>query len=337
MQPGFKPMPIGADGQKKGFGNKENFSDKWATMYGDTLSSSATPQDMNTFFKQGKRTRINLVAICVNVFLPWVMFTAVFMMVSFEFHHQRPALMFGILLGCLLFVLLLAYQAYAARESARTPMWWSFAAVFSAIALVLGFIGGDINYHYNLAPYYAITNLNSYPNIDVSTDSGAMLMDVGKAYFAPGTHLDFKKAMGFKQDDMYCVAPIMKGTGRMESYDYWAVGKNCCSGAMDFRCGEFNNPKARSGLRLMSDDSRAFYRLAVQQAEGAHKINAPHPLFFEWVQDPVATLDLMADRGWRIFVMAVVCFLGIDTLAVCIAIVAFSKLGHYPSHIPRAH
>ena len=44
------------------------------------------------------------------------------------------------------------------------------------------------------------------------------------------------------------------------SYDFWAVGLNCCSGvASDFRCGEFNNLHARS-----SDWPRLVYDVDIQ-------------------------------------------------------------------------
>lgn len=62
----------------------------------------------------------------------------------------------------------------------------------------------------------------------------------------------------------------------------------------NFHCDHFNNPHANGGYRLMTDNDRPFYRLAVQQAEATYKIRAVHPLFFEWAIDPIATVD-----GWR--------------------------------------
>lgn len=60
------------------------------------------------------------------------------------------------------------------------------------------------------------------------------------------------------------MAPIVNGNAALATYDFWAVGLNCCSGvSSDFRCGEFNNQHARSGLRLMRDDQRPFYRQAL--------------------------------------------------------------------------
>jgi len=329
----YKPMPIGLDGHPMAHGSHASFTEKWDTMFG-SLDSLETPgHDLTSYFVNGQRKRINLVAILVNIFLPWTFFSSVFMMLSFTFHYEHPELVYPILCGCVGFVMVMATLAYKARTKHRTPMWWNFATGSCTIALVLAFVCGNLNYQYNLMPVYSINNLNTYPNVDVSTDAGQQLMDVGKAYFIGGTHLDFKKAMGFKNDDMYCVVPITKNDAVLGSYDYWAVGVNCCSGiTSDFRCGQFNNPKARSGMRQVNIDQRPFYRLAVQEAAAAYQIKANHPLFFEWVQDPVAELYEYANRGWKLFLLGVFCFLGVNTLAVGVAIVGFSKLGNHSAY-----
>lgn len=330
----YQSMPIGLDGRPQPFGSPTSFQAKWDHMFGDRVPFDPLDagSDITSLFVKGQRKRINLVAILVNIFLPWSLFSTVYTLMSFTFHYEHSGVLWLIVFGCACGVLLVWFLGYKARTRHRLPMWWTFAGSSCSIALTLGVVFGNLNFQYYLMPSYAINNLNTYPNTDVSISSGTQLMDVGKAYFIAGTHLDFTKSMGFKNDDIYCVTPITKGTGVLGSYDFWAVGLNCCSGtAADFRCGEFNNPKARSGMRLVNDDQRPFYRLAVQEAEAAYHIKANHPLFFEWVQDPVAQLEQNELQGWRLFLLGIFCFLGSNTIAVGLAVVAFSKLGHYPS------
>merc|ERR1712226_1286683 len=99
----------------------------------------------------------------------------------------------------------------------------------------------------------------------------------------------------------YCVAPIVQKNLSMpvtHSYDFWVVGEDCCSTtSSDFRCGQWRNPAARSGIRVLDTHDSMYYRLAVQQAETLYGIVSTHPIFFTWVEDPqaeVSSLHLQA-------------------------------------------
>jgi hypothetical protein len=100
------------------------------------------------------------------------------------------------------------------------------------------------------------------------------------------------------------------------TYDWWAVGVNCCDGntAADFKCGEVNDPRSRSGMRLLSDTTRPFYLLAVQEWSATYGLPVKHPLFFTWVKDPLETenqLDNQADADlwWYVFYTAIIGFI----------------------------
>merc|ERR1719183_3474586 len=129
-------------------------------------------------------------------------------------------------------------------------------------------------------------------------------MDAGSVNFVNTTFVNTKMGMGFRNDEVYCVAPITSVQEPLASYDFWAVGMNCCSGAAaDFQCGDYNNPHAHAGLRWMKDSQRAFFRLAVQQAEATYGIHAQHPLFFSWVQDPVAEQNSYRADGMKFYTL----------------------------------
>jgi len=179
------------------------------------------------------------------------------------------------------------------------PTWFTFLFGTSLFAWVLGLFVGWMNWNMNLAPYYFITSLKFYENVDVKETRGLSAMDAGRLTFVPGTVLDTGKSMGFRQKDMYCVAPVVPTAGaNLARYDFWAVGVNCCSDhASDFHCGEYNNMNARSGVRLFRDDELPWFQLALKQAEATHGIHSQHPVFLTWLEDPSAGVNDDVNRS----------------------------------------
>lgn len=281
-----------------------------------------------------KRRRLNLVAIVTNIILPWLVFSGLYAALSFSLHYSRPKLTWTLVAASIGAAALTGFVAYRRKLRENDPMWYTFAALALFLATVLAVVGGDMNYWYNMEPYYNINNLNSYPSVNPLREKGRQLMDAGRLYFAEGSQLDISKSIGFKNMDQYCVAPIVFGEDQLASYDFWAVGVNCCNGlAGDFRCGEFDNPQARAGLRLMRDDQRPFFRLAVQQAEAAFNIKAEHPIFVYWLQDPVAEMGTYRSMGIKLYLLGVFTHLAFNVLCVSFAVLSFTKIGTVSIHI----
>lgn len=79
------------------------------------------------------------------------------------------------------------------------------------------------------------------------------------------------------------------------------------------------------GLRLLHDDQRAFFRLAVQKVEVAYGIQVAHPLFFYWMQDPLSELGAYRDDEY--FFLGMFIFFALQPFLVVVASMLFSKLG----------
>jgi len=277
-----------------------------------------------------ERSKI-LVSMALGFFLPWILFTCMFLVNSFSTKYNSPLMADMATVLCYIVALLCGYFAYVSfrkwRQGVGTPEWPIFLFITCLLACCVGQAVAQVNYVKNMRPYYDIDSMQNYPAMDPARNKGQQLMDLGQVTFVKGSRLELSKSIGFRNKDVYCVAPIVSGNGTMDTYDFWAVGVNCCSGHLpDFRCGEYNNPYARSGLRLMQDKDRSYFRLAVDQAVAAHNIKVTHPVFLHFMQNPMAEVNAYQDEGYKCFVFGVCLYLVLQILLVSSAAYLFYKV-----------
>lgn len=296
-----------------------------------------SPFSRNQVFLEGKRSRLNYLGIVVSLFVPWAVFCIASALLAFELHFSWPWLCHALLV--VLFLLGVVAPGIRALMQIRkkvtdpqyVPEWFLFLTVACFIAFVLGAFHGAWIYFKYMHPYYNLENLAEYRDIDTNQFVGAQLMDAGRIDFRQGTQLDLGHSMGFKNNDLFCVAPIVTPQGRYaeRTYDFWAVGKNCCSGSQaDFHCKGFADPRSTGALRLVDYVDRPFYRLAVQQAEATYKIRADHPLFFMWVHNAEEETYNFKKHGIRAFILGVLCDFVLQGFLTSVATLAFSKMVH---------
>lgn len=267
------------------------------------------------------------------VILPWLLFTALSAALAFEAHFQRPWLIyFCCLLSVVILVPLCLLAADAVRQHnehirgigvGRDPTWFLFLFATTLLAWTAGVIYGEHIYGTFTVPFLNLRNMDTYYDVDPSTMPSQQIMDAGRILFTHGASLNLAQSTGFRVSrnvQTFCVAPIAAAPDSEDAqttYEFWAVGVNCCSGveAGDFTCGEANNPSAHGGLRLLdeNEDERPFYRLAVQQAESAFGLSAPQPIFLTWMQDPVGHVNAFYDRSWTIYLVGVWSYLVFQT------------------------
>jgi len=255
-------------------------------------------------------------------------------------HKQQPVLTYGIAAAGFILWLFLGFLAYRRKndkEGDKEPTWLWFMFVVIGIAVVLGIVLGCLNYKMLTLPSHDVKSLNSYGagkqsgaqlldtsnGVDPVRMRGQQLLDAGLATFVSGTFVDRAKAVGFKSRRVYCVAPLALANKTVETYDFWAVGVDCCSGTPgSFLCSGFNS-KTLVGMRSLDDQARPFYRLAVQQAESAFKIKANHPLFFNLGDDPLHSADRMDQDSKRNIVIGIIAFGLLQVAIVAIAILHY--------------
>lgn len=247
------------------------------------------------------------------------------------------------LVVCILVVRLLTLIVFAAavilgkyfkpfyRSSIVWYGWWPFwLFVVSVAAAVVGYLTGIYLWSTFLGPYWEYKHLQMYRGINSNVIPGERIQDAGLVDFTDNVAIDRAKGGCFMdQGDTYCIAPIVNGgvlsdelanIPRSGSYDYFAVGKNCCPCPNnDFQCGAWKNPFARGGIRSLDYQARPFYKLALGDWEASYEKAAKQPLFFEWVEQPEYVWKMMWNNTMHISILALSFAAAIGlTVALCV-------------------
>jgi len=271
------------------------------------------------------KRRIDVLSIILNVLFPWALFVTLFSLASFElrFMYPRLALLLGIV--CWSIVIMIILRAVRQRSplpgNAMRRKWQVFTALLYFLAALAGTVLGEENYWHNMNPYYDYQSLITYVNINPSLDRGQSYMDSGEVYFKEHSRVDVAHAVAFQHKEIYCVAPItitpIVGSDTEDSsvpppasgtIDFWAVGVNCCdSNGEDFNCADARDMHARAGLRLLRDDQRPYFKMAVEEWEARNNIRAVHPIFLFWLVDPLDETMKYLRNGQQIYLL---CMMG---------------------------
>lgn len=258
-------------------------------------------EEPRSAFTKGSRMRFNVLPLLVLSVVPWLIFVGVFGLTASEAVYYQSLWVYIAIAAVTVFWLACILVAVRARSSEPDPTWYAYFAMAVGIALFAGVICGSNLYEGYTLPVIELESLRTIKNLDVSKTSGKNVLDAGAFYFASGTEQSLWQSWHFKRapgGDLFCVAPLAAAGGQApetQSYDFWAVGKDCCSeAAADFRCGRPSNEDKPAALRITKEQDLVYYRLAVQQAESIHHYKSESPIFVEWYEDPEQQID-----DWR--------------------------------------
>eukprot|EP00933_Yihiella_yeosuensis_P072325 TRINITY_DN80688_c0_g1_i1.p1 TRINITY_DN80688_c0_g1~~TRINITY_DN80688_c0_g1_i1.p1 ORF type:complete len:385 (+),score=63.59 TRINITY_DN80688_c0_g1_i1:53-1156(+) len=321
----------GGHGEQKGHGGGHGGHDDHGHHHNpaeERIKKAGSP------FAPGARIRMNSLALALMLIGPWAIFTLTASMFCFQSMYFYPTLVYIAYVGCWVIWIGCFSVAVYARMNIQEPTWYSYFAFMSFVALILGPVAGDSIFESLSEAFFRVKDLKTIHNLDVSKERGFSTLDAGIVYFDHSNSLDGMKAWHFKHHTTYCVAPIVSNRPdgpKSGSYDFWAVGKDCCStSSADFRCGAWGQPHADGAIRALADEELPFYRLAVQQAETLYGVVAANPIFFKWSVDPETEVNSWEASAFRNFLFYSALSFSVSCLCLSIAAWKFAWLGRAP-------
>lgn len=281
----------------------------------------------------GPRVSLEPWAAVQCILAPWGLFAGIFYLMSFTARYQHAELVWTLLFFGLAIPAVLGARVYSqwrrasARGTAMEPSWYPFLAATCLLAWTLGLALGNANYA-AMTSYYDYTGLSFPRGIDPRDIPGTHYLDSGGIYFAEGARVNQSLALGFKDGSTYCVAPITMGGTKVASYDFWAVGVDCCVPLPPARfwCGAPPSGGKMAGLRFTGDEEeKNKYKLAIQQAMAEYHIMAKDPLLFTMTHDPLEELEAVRTGARNAFTGWMLAYLAVQTALAGAAVVFYQK------------
>jgi len=297
------------------------------------FKTESTPYDMEPprAYGRGARRQLNCVAILLAIVVPVAFFLATLCLMCFQFHYSHPdtSCLFILMLFFVVLVIGAAATHVHRKQIANGERsWWSFIFATSMVAVFAGCLSGYVNYSWNTKAYYDYISLRKTVGVEPGQHQGQQLLDAGEIDFKVGTQINRNMSMAFHKSRTFCVAPIVPGDAApLASYDFWAVGMDCCSSRPgDFSCGPVYTSWASAalpaaGLRVMDDSEIAGYTLALESASAAYNIQSSHAIFL-YMQSKPGETPYMRIKGYftrgRTFAM-IACFAYLLVQSVLVA------------------
>ncbi|CAE7844128.1 unnamed protein product [Symbiodinium necroappetens] len=185
-----------------------------------------------------------------------------------------------------------------------------------------------------MQPYFEAESLAMVTNVDTRKASGGQFLDMGALEFAPRTDVNESLTMGYKDGNLYCVAPIVTSGGVNATapafFEFWAVGVNCCDPFEPklFACGEPNDDQVRGGFRLTDTSLVPQYRKAIQMAQEEYHIRSgANPIFLHWTGDPVKKTEQQFRDGEAAFWKFCWVYLAVSAVLAFLAVGSFAPSG----------
>mmetsp|Transcript_16490 Transcript_16490/g.36429 ORF Transcript_16490/g.36429 Transcript_16490/m.36429 type:complete len:306 (+) Transcript_16490:96-1013(+) len=234
----------------------------------------------------------------------------VFFFVSLSIIFFYPSASFFVIsfnLFVLLAIVLLRMYSSASQKYGLQPFWpyQRLSALSFCAFCVAVMISVYACLHYTEAAFQ-YESRRVYRNVS-PTQKPTAFVDASIIEFSASTFVNRGQAVGFKNHDVYCVAPVQDHNGG--EVNFFAAGKNCCQSRVAITCDAVGDDAARTGMVMLADtwpaslDHELFEEAAKMAAADYGFEVAERPIFVTWVNDADTVIDGFHSRAVTYFVV----------------------------------